>query len=553
MSIEELLKTLLSSATETEVLEFKEAKNSYPKDKLGQYFSALGNEANLKKRDKAYVVFGVNNNREIVGTEIADAALNEYKKEMADHTSPSLSFIDVQRIHTPKGAVILCVIPPAPQGVAIAWKGHRYGRNGESLGGLNDYELNQITSQKTDWSAQIVENATLADLSKEAIEFAKIQYAEKNPKLREEIASWSDAVFLDKAKVTIKGKITNTAILLLGQPESEHFISPATARITWILKDKENIEKDYEHFYNPFIKAVGQVSYKIRNLKYRYIRLGSLFPDEVDQYDAYIIREALHNCIAHQDYALGGKIIVVENEDGWLSFSNSGNFIPKSVEDVVMSDSPEPTYRNTFLVGAMVNLNMIDTIGSGIKRMYNIQRKKFFPLPEYDLSANKVRVTIAGKVVDIRYAQKIAEIPNLSLDEIILLDKVSKSKPITDQEAKRLKSKFLIEGRKPNYHISAIVAINTNEKEQYIRNRGFKDDHYKKMIIDYIKEYKSATKENLEKLILDILPNILDDQQKENKLRNLIYAMHKKDKSIINEGTTRKPIWVLSLSNLDKL
>jgi ATP-dependent DNA helicase RecG len=111
----------------------------------------------------------------------------------------------------------------------------------------------------------------------------------------------------------------------------------------------------------------------------------------------------------------------------------------------------------------------------------------------------------------------------------------------------------LIEGRKPNYHISAIVAINTNEKEQYIRNRGFKDDHYKKMIIDYIKEYKSATKENLEKLILDILPNILDDQQKENKLRNLIYAMHKKDKSIINEGTTRKPIWVLSLSNLDKL
>jgi ATP-dependent DNA helicase RecG len=218
-----------------------------------------------------------------------------------------------------------------------------------------------------------------------------------------------------------------------------------------------------------------------------------------------------------------------------------------------MSDSPEPTYRNTFLVGAMVNLNMIDTIGSGIKRMYNIQRKKFFPLPEYDLSANKVRVTIAGKVVDIRYAQKIAEIPNLSLDEIILLDKVSKSKPITDQEAKRLKSKFLIEGRKPNYHISAIVAINTNEKEQYIRNRGFKDDHYKKMIIDYIKEYKSATKENLEKLILDILPNILDDQQKENKLRNLIYAMHKKDKSIINEGTTRKPIWVLSLSNLDKL
>lgn len=545
----ELLKLLLSSETETEVLEFKEAKNSYPKDKLGQYFSALGNEANLKKKDRAYILLGVNNQREIVGTDISDATLNEYKKEMADHTSPSLSFSDVQRIHTPKGAVIILVIPPAPQGIPISWKGHRYGRNGESIGGLNDFELHQITSQNTDWSAQIIENATLDDLSKEAIEFAKLQYAEKNPKLLTEIASWSDAVFLDKVKVTIKGKITNTAILLLGKPESEHFINPATARITWILKDKDNLEKDYEHFYNPLIRAAEQVSAKIRNLKYRYIKSGSLFPDEVDQYDPYIIREALHNCIAHQDYTLGGKIIVVENEDGWLSFTNSGSFIPKSVEEVVMSDSPEPTYRNTFLVAAMVNLNMIDTIGSGIKRMYNIQRKKFFPLPEYDLSDKKVKVTISGKVMDLKYAQKIAEMPNLTLDEIILLDKISKSKSINDEEAKRLKAKSLIEGRKPNYHISAIVAINTNEKEQYIKNRGFKDVHYKKMILDYIDKYGSASKANIDQLLLDILPAVLDEKQKLNKVRNLIYALSKKDKIIENQGTTRHPKWIRKTKN----
>ncbi len=310
MSTEELLHKLLSSETETEVLEFKEAKSSYSKDKLGQYFSALGNEANLKDQDKAYLIFGVNNSRKIVGTSISDATLNEYKKEMADHTSPSLSFTDVQRISTPDGAVIVFVIPRAPQGIPISWKGHRYGRNGESIGGLNDHELNQITSQRKDWSKEIIETATIEDLSHEAILFARKQYAEKNPKLREEIASWSDAVFLDKAKVTIKGKITNTAIILLGQPECEHYISPAVARITWILKDKENIEKDYAHFYNPFITAVEQVSAKIRNLKYRYIKSGTLFPEEVDQYDPYIIREALHNCIAHQDYTLGGKLLL---------------------------------------------------------------------------------------------------------------------------------------------------------------------------------------------------------------------------------------------------
>ena len=198
-----------------------------------------------------------------------------------------------------------------------SWKGHRYGRDGESLGALSDMEYNMIKAQnQNDWSAEIIEAASLSDLSKEAIAFARVQYKEKNPKLKAEIDKWSDEVFLDKAKVTIKGKITNTAILLLGKPEAEHFINPATARISWILKDKNNIEKDYEHFYNPLITVVEQVSLKIRNLKYRYIKSGTLFPEEVDQYDPYIIREALHNCIAHQDYTLGGKIIVVENEDG---------------------------------------------------------------------------------------------------------------------------------------------------------------------------------------------------------------------------------------------
>ena len=319
-----------------------------------------------------------------------------------------------------------------------------------------------------DWSAQIINGATIYDLSIEAIDFARKQYIEKNKKIEAEILIWDDITFLNKAKVCIQGKITKTAILLLGKPESDHFISPAQAKISWILKDKENVEKDYEHFGCPFILTINGVKNKIRNLKYRYIKDGTLFPDEVDQFDPYIIRESLNNSIAHQDYTLNGKINVVEREDGVLTFSNPGTFIPESIEHVIRADAPESRYRNPFLSNAMVNLNLIDTTGSGIKRMFNIQRSKFFPLPEYDLSKSKVQVSIIGKVIDENYAKKLAQMHELSLEEIILLDKVSKLKPIMDDEAKRLKSKLLIEGRKPNYHISAIVAINTNQKEHHL-------------------------------------------------------------------------------------
>lgn len=266
---------------------------------------------------------------------------------------------------TERGNVVIFTIPPAPQGMPVAWKGHYYARDGESLTALNIEKLERIRRQtiQFDWSAEIVEEARLDDdLSSEAIVFAKQEFTKKNPHLSNEIASWDEITFLNKAKLCIKSKITRTAILLLGKPESEYFISPATAKITWVLKDKDNIEKDYQHFTCPLLLALNDVAKKIRNLKYRYIKNDSLFPDEVEQYDPYIIREALNNCIAHQDYRLGGKINVIENEDATLTFANAGSFIPESIEHVIEADTPETIYRNPHLAQAMVSLNMIDTI-----------------------------------------------------------------------------------------------------------------------------------------------------------------------------------------------
>jgi ATP-dependent DNA helicase RecG len=178
-------------------------------------------------------------------------------------------------------------------------------------------ELERIRSQSVtnDWSAGICEGAGINDLSSEALVRARSLYQKKNPALSNEINQWDDITFLNKVKLAIRGKITRAAIILFGKSESEHFISPAIAKISWILKDKDNVEKDYQHFSCPFILSVDKVYAKIRNLKYRYLN-GSLFPEEVDQYDPYIIREALHNCIAHQDYTLSGRINVVEREDG---------------------------------------------------------------------------------------------------------------------------------------------------------------------------------------------------------------------------------------------
>jgi len=446
--------------------------------------------------------------------------------------------------------VLLFEIPAAPQGIPIAFKGHFYGRDGEELQPLNIEELERIRSQATlvDWSIETLENATMSDLSKEAIEKARQSFKTKNPKLIEDIDNWDDKTFLNKAKVTIKGKITRTAILLLGKPESDHFLNPATSRITWILKDRDNIEKDYEHFECPLILSTEKVYAKIRNLKYRYIPDGTLFPEEVDQYDPYIIREALNNCIAHQDYTLCGRVTVVENEEGVLIFSNVGKFIPNTVEEVVISDAPEPKYRNRFLADAMVNLNMIDTIGSGIKKMFFIQKRKYFPLPDYDTTNDKVKVSIIGKVMDINYARKLATVNDLSLTDIIALDKVAKGKVLSDLEIKILKNKNLIEGRKPNFHIAASVARATGEKGDYIKQRGIDDEYCQKIIIDYLKKFGEGSRSDFDGILLDKLPDVLDESQKQNKVKNNLQKLRKQGKLKLNENR----LWFLD-KDIDKV
>ena len=535
--IEKKLDELIASQFETEVTEFKEAKNSFSFDELGQYFSALSNEANLHNKNCAWLIFGIEDKKHIiVGTNYRKSAkdLNNLKEEIARQTSEHLSFIEIYECKRkdPAGKnqrILLFQIPPAPKGIPIAFKRMYYGRDGESLVGLSIEKIERIRSQSKseDWSAKLITEASIEDLDSDAIQFARHVYIQKNPKLAEEVPTWDDQTFLNKAKLTINGKITNTAIVLLGKSESEHYISPATSKITWILKDKDGIEKDYEHFTCPLILSIQEVYKKIRNIKYRYIAEGNLFPDEVQQYDPYTIREALNNCIAHQDYTMGGKIILIEKEDGELIFSNSGDFIPSSIEDVIKSDAPENRYRNSFLANAMVNLNMIDTIGSGIKKLFNIQRNKFFPLPEYDLSDHKVKVTITGKVLDSNYARKLAEDKTLSLFETMILDKVQKNKKLTNEEYKLLKSKNLIEGKRNNYFISSTVAEITNQKPDYMKLRGINDDYCKKIIIDYIKKFKTAKKADLEEILLEKLGDSMTDIQKKNKIKNILQKLRR--------------------------
>ncbi|MEK6563758.1 MAG: RNA-binding domain-containing protein [Candidatus Omnitrophota bacterium] len=546
----EKLRKLLSLPAETEWVEFKHAKQDFPFDKMGKYFSAISNEANLNDKECGWLVFGVDDKtKKVLGSgyrAYGRRALDRLKKEIADKTTARITFIEIYELEKDGKRIIMFQVPSAPQGMPVSWEGHYYGREGESLAALSPQEYEAIRNQtKPDWSAQVCDGVSVSDLDANAILKARQEFKIKFPNLSADAGIWDDITLLNKVKLAIEGRLTRAAILLLGKSESDHFISPFTAKISWILRDEKNTDKDYEHFGAPFILNTDLALAKIRNLKYRYLPDNTLFPIEITQYEPYVIREALHNCIAHQDYELCSRISIIEKPEE-LIFSNAGSFLPGTVESVIEKDAPPRYYRNQFLANAMVTLNMIDTVGGGIKKMFTKQRERFFPLPTYILeNPNEVTVKITGKVIDQNYTQLLIKHTDLDIQTVILLDKIQKKNKIAKQSYQRLKKQRLVEGRYPNLFVVSKIADIAGEKAIYIKNRAFDKEHYKKMIISFLEKYGSATRKEIDDLLMDKLSNVLNPEQKIKKISNLLFDMANNDKSIINSGPRKTPKWTL--------
>ena len=525
---------MLLTQAEDEVVEFKTAENQFDRDKMGRYFSALSNEANLRDKDFAWLVLGVTNERELKGTSFlsSDTAIQSLKHEIANNSTGNLTYREIVPLTVDGKRILLCKIPASPHNIVTYWKRIAYGRDGESLVPLSQDKIDDIRykSPVSDWSARIVKDATLDDLDELAVAKARIQYKKVHERIPgTEIDAWDISTFLTNSGVMKDGGLTRAALILLGKEFSVRKLEPSIARVSWTRIDSDGLTIDYEHFTTPFILTVDDILKKINNLTMRELPGGTLFPDTMKQYDDYTIREALHNCIAHQDYRLNQRINFVETPD-YLYYSNAGTFIPGTIEEALEYIGQRKYYRNECLCQAMVNFNMIDTISRGIKTMYAKQRERHFPMPDYqiDNAKQEVNVKIYGKVIDERYAQLLASGTELSLKECIWLDAIQKHKPITKPAIDHLRGRKLIEGKGKEMCISLGVARLTHQVPQYTKNKGLAYDTLLKLILQLAHNAgEDGFKRNdAFETVENALPNTKDRQAKQYYLGRILSKMN---------------------------
>lgn len=535
---------------EGECVEFKDANDNYSTSDIGKYFSALANEANLHDRSSAWLVFGVDNkSRSIIGTSYRrdHDRLHSLKHQIAQGTEPATSYREIHEILMPEGRVLLFEIPPAPRGIPIAWQGHFFARDGESLTALSLAKQDEIRDQarEDDWSIVVCPEASFEDLDPKAVDKARVVFTNR---FRERVdsatvAAWDLPTFLAQAKLTVRDQITRACLLLLGRTTATTLLNPYVAELSWKL---EGPERGYEHFHPPFLLTTSLLFQRIRSLNLRFLPEGQLIPVEVPKYDQRIVLEALHNCIAHQDYSRRERVLVIERP-GELEFQNAGDFYDGDPDDYISGNRSPRRYRNRFLAEAMVRLGMIDTMGFGIREiMWRGQASRYLPLPDFNLSeSGHVSLKLPGRFIDENYSRALlANADTLSWSEILALDTIQKGGLPDDTSLQGLRRQKLVEGRKPTLHLAAGVAAATETEAEYLHHRAFDDRYYCDLILEYLKKFDTAKRADFNRLLETKLSDLLSPAQRRNKINNLLKRLQRENKIQV-AGYGKGGVWSL--------
>ena len=534
---------------ENQYLEFK--SNYQNADKLGRYISALSNGACLNHQDFGYLYFGIEDETlEVTGTSFdiskqkakGNEALELYLRGMI---SPEINFtIEEFNYGNDNRFRIVVFKIPAAANEPTCYMGKPWIRVGSHTTEMTPYTewMRAVYNTNIDWTAQIVEGAGLEDLDEDAVRLAREGYGQHFPDYAEILRTWDDTVFLDKAGLTQDGQITRAAMLLVGKPEKAYKLHHI-AQMDWkCFQDGETFS---QLFTIPFVRTTSELMLKIRNYRFKIYPHNSLIPAEIWKYDTRSILEGLHNCIAHQDYTRNERIVVTEEKDR-LTFENAGNFYDGNYEQYVLGTKTPKRYRNPFLMKAMVNVKMIDSQGYGIHNLYVRQKERYLPMPDYD-GTDDLHVTmhLPGSVIDENYSLILMENNDINLTETILLDQIQKGNIPNEEAVTMLRKKKLVEGRRPHLFVAKKVAQKINQKVEYSRHKGLDSKSCESLLINSLRDHGQLTRQEIDKLLWQVLSDQLNEKQKKAKIGNLLSKLRMSG-AISNSTSGNNSVWRLS-------
>lgn len=433
LDIHAVLNTLLESP-ESEVVEFKEAKQGKFVEHIGKYFSALSNEANLRDRKFAWLCFGIGDKRDahgrrkVVGT---TAQIGEdLKRQVAQSTTHQISIREAYDVAVEGKRVVLIQIPAAPPGTPVAWKGVCYGRNGESLSVLSLDKYNEIRAQSglPDWSAEIISSATLDDLDERAIAIMKERYAAKHA--NDDFRSLPALQVLSDLGLVTKNGITHAALILVGKKDSLKKNFPHSAIILEYRSSEAEIEFSNRMVYDDcFFLSLDKLWHDI-NVRNEIIPIqDGPYIFNIPYFNESVIREALCNAVAHRDYHIASETVVKQYPQK-IVITNAGGFPMGVTKNNIIAVPSTP--RNRLLSDVLAKTGIVERSGQGVDKIFKNTLSEGKSAPDYSQSNDyMVELSLSAAVIDKAFAMFVKEVQErlspenrLSVFEVVALDKI---------------------------------------------------------------------------------------------------------------------------------
>jgi predicted HTH transcriptional regulator len=383
---------------ETEWLEFK--LNRAEPVELGEYVSALANSAMLADRDKAYLVFGIEDGtRKKIGTKIRLRNLKKGGENFVNWLQRKLDpvlmidYLDFDCAGT--DFALMCIEPSYDR--PVKFDGVAYIRVGENKKKLEDFPEHERALWLATGRRRFEQAIAAANLSAERIlEVINIDThyklaGEEKPKSPLELVRKLEQIGAIKDSMEGGYDVLNLGAIILAE-DIDHFPSLKGKSVRVIKYEGLNKRKSV-------LEQEGRRGYAIGfSGLIRFIMQNSIHETYVDGVRKNVplcpevaVREVVANALIHQDFTQFGSGPVVEVYANRIEVVNPGNSL---IEPDRMFD--ERKSRNQKLAEIMRNLGLCEERGGGLDKAMIAVEEAYLPAPDFIASKDSMRVVLFG-------------------------------------------------------------------------------------------------------------------------------------------------------------
>ena len=502
---EKKLLDLLKISSENENLEFKEAKEQFSilgdggrqrKSLLG-YVVAIGNEGG------GYLILGVKNkinprtgSRDIVGTR----ALKNIEDTKSQIFRKINLRIQIEEFFIRNNRVVAVTIPNHLIGQPLKFHGQYLMRVGGELQDMDSSTLRNMLNEKLeDFSEEFCKGATLNDLDLKAVNNLKNKWVEKTK--NNSYLTFSNESLLEKLSLFKNKRITNAAILLLGNEEAISRYFPNSEFIFEWKSDINKIDFDFRKTWrNAFLNIYNEIWDAVNSRNTRVPFRQGFFEKDIWSFDEYSIREAVLNAFAHREYKNRTEPVFLKLSPEKFSIKSPGGFLPGVTQENILF--VEGKWRNRFLMETLERIGLVERAGIGLDRIFKNNIMDGKGIPDFsDSDPDYVVLNIPSKVQDInfvKYLQKISAEKQITFDEIediIFMENIrTEGKSNNKEKINKFIKLNLIEkigsGRGVRYILSKDYYGFIDKKEEYTRRKWIDKNIQKELLLQYFKDHK---------------------------------------------------------------